>query len=447
LPQVHELAREQYLLELINRARMNPSGEVARYGVSLNQGLSAGTINSTPKQVLAGNINLAKSADNHSAFMLSHDQFAHSAIGDGDPGSRMAAAGYVFTGNWTWGENIAWSGTTGSASTAFYDMQVDVEHGGLVKSSGHRVNILNGAFKEVGLGTLSGSFDGHNALMTTENFATSGSGSFVTGVAYRDNVKADNFYSIGEGFSGLSVKLYNGSGSLLKSGTTASAGGYGLKTTATGTVECVFSGAALTGTIGAKFKMGSSNVKVDLVDGDDIEANVTVTLTRDASGLRLIGIQGICGYGNAANNVMFGNSGGNVLKGLAGADTINGGNGNDFLVGGIGADSLTGGYGNDHFRYFAATEGGDTIVAFGSNDLIEFKSSGFGGLAVGQVAAAIFVSRAADNAAQDAGDRFIYQRDTDTLWYDSDGTGAEAAVKIATLSNDFSLAAADLLIV
>ena len=48
-------AREQLILEMINRARMDPEGEAARYGISLNQGLTAGTISSAPKQVLAFN--------------------------------------------------------------------------------------------------------------------------------------------------------------------------------------------------------------------------------------------------------------------------------------------------------------------------------------------------------------------------------------------------------
>ena len=35
-------AREQYMLELINRARLDPKGEASRYGISLNEGVSSG---------------------------------------------------------------------------------------------------------------------------------------------------------------------------------------------------------------------------------------------------------------------------------------------------------------------------------------------------------------------------------------------------------------------
>ena len=40
---------EQYMLELMNRARANPSAEAARYGIDLNEGLPAGTISAAPK--------------------------------------------------------------------------------------------------------------------------------------------------------------------------------------------------------------------------------------------------------------------------------------------------------------------------------------------------------------------------------------------------------------
>ncbi len=43
----------QLLIELVNRARANPAGEAALYGINLNQGLPAGTITPTPKQPLA----------------------------------------------------------------------------------------------------------------------------------------------------------------------------------------------------------------------------------------------------------------------------------------------------------------------------------------------------------------------------------------------------------
>jgi len=58
------------MLELVNRARMNPSADSREFGISLNQGPSAGTISTAPKQVLAMNDFLNISADHHSNWML-----------------------------------------------------------------------------------------------------------------------------------------------------------------------------------------------------------------------------------------------------------------------------------------------------------------------------------------------------------------------------------------
>src|SRR5215218_3843830 len=95
---------EQYMLELLNRARANPSAEASRLGISLNEGLPAGTITSTAKQPLAFNTNLIDAARKHSAWMIANDTFAHAGENNTDPGDRMTAAGYDFSGTWGWGE-------------------------------------------------------------------------------------------------------------------------------------------------------------------------------------------------------------------------------------------------------------------------------------------------------------------------------------------------------
>ena len=106
-------AAEQYLLELINRARLDPQAEANRYGVGLNSGLQSGTIDTQAKQVLAPNAQLEAAALGHSNWMLDADTFSHTGSGGSSPGARMTAAGYDFTGSWTWRENLAWTGSTG----------------------------------------------------------------------------------------------------------------------------------------------------------------------------------------------------------------------------------------------------------------------------------------------------------------------------------------------
>jgi Ca2+-binding RTX toxin-like protein len=439
-------AREQLFLELVNRARMDPAGEASRYQIPLNKGLAAGAISASAKQVLASNAFLNSSADAHSQHMLNVDRFAHSGIGDGSPYSRIAATGYAFTGSWTYGENIAWSGSTGGFDS---DAAVLSHHRNLFLSAGHRENILNGTFKEVGIGSLAGKFvsegNGYNGLMSTQNFAKSGSGVFVTGVHYDETVKNDNFYSIGEGKSGRSVDLFQ-NGVQIGGTSTSAAGGYGVKTNASGWVEVVFSGGDLTSGKGVQFYLTSYNVKIDLTDSSMIEANVSMMLTRDSVGARALGTASVWIAGNALGNVIGGNAGNNSIDGKAGNDALYGGYGNDKLTGGAGSDQLYGGAGSDKFTYMSATEGGDRVAFFEAADYFCFGSAGFGSLQVGALSWVNFRS-GSTNTALDANDYFIFRTTDDTLWYDSDGSGVGSAVLIADLANDFVLTAADILIV
>jgi Ca2+-binding RTX toxin-like protein len=141
--------------------------------------------------------------------------------------------------------------------------------------------------------------------------------------------------------------------------------------------------------------------------------------------------------GGLGDDLMFGDDGSDNLIGREGADQ---------LTGGLGADSLTGGQGTDQFTYQTRAEGGDTIINFRRGDKFAFEGDNFGGLATGSLKIGRFVS-SAKNKALDANDRFIYRTGDDTLWFDADGKGGQTAIKIADLSNDFSLTASDILIV
>ncbi len=434
-------AREQYFLELVNRARMNPAGEAAKLGINLNKDVktyyeSKGQIpaylTATPKQVLAGNSYLNDSATSHSNWMLAQDVFSHTGIGGSMPWDRMVAAGYTNYANA--GENIAWGG-----STASYNLNtaVGTQHDGLFNSVGHRINILNDVYKEIGIGSVGGKFTSYNALMSTQNFGTSQTaGVFVTGVAYKDTVSNNNFYSIGEGQGAISAKLYHGA-TLLKSTATADAGGYGLKTTATGSLEIVFSGGTASGSVGAKFTLGAKNVKFDLVDSNSIETNANATLTRDTVNGKLLGIENKSLAGNAQANSLYGNSG---------ANTLSGGAGNDVLTGASGADTLNGGSGADSFCYRKIAEGGDLVKDFAEGDVFKFYSAGFGNLAKGALGSGVFHAWGSSNG-HDANDRFVLNTVTDTLYYDSNGSASGGLTKIATLGNGFTLSDNDFLIV
>jgi len=97
--------------------RADPSAEAARLGISLNEGLAAGTISTAAKQPLAINPNLTDSAGKHSQWMIDNDLFSHYEGATG-PQQRMSAAGYSFSGSWTSGENIAWRGQFPTSPTS-----------------------------------------------------------------------------------------------------------------------------------------------------------------------------------------------------------------------------------------------------------------------------------------------------------------------------------------
>jgi uncharacterized protein YkwD len=139
-------AQEVLIVELINRARNNPEAEATRLGIGLNDGITGTQITNTPKPPLAHNLLLIESARLHSQWMLDLDIFSHTGENDSTPHERMQAVGYLFTGSWASGENIAWGGT--SASSIDLTSYIISQHEVLFESAGHRVNILNANYRE-----------------------------------------------------------------------------------------------------------------------------------------------------------------------------------------------------------------------------------------------------------------------------------------------------------
>jgi uncharacterized protein YkwD len=87
---------------------------------------------------LSLNGDLVASARGHSADMAAQDYFSHTALDGSSPGDRIAEAGYDAN---SWGENIA-------AGYATPTSVVD----GWMNSPGHRANILNSNFCDIGVG-------------------------------------------------------------------------------------------------------------------------------------------------------------------------------------------------------------------------------------------------------------------------------------------------------
>ncbi len=196
------------------------------------------------------------------------------------------------------------------------------------------------------------------------------------------------------------------------------------------------------------------NVGDNVVEGgaggsaDIIYSTVSYGLAgRYVETLQLTGAANIDATGNSLANTLIGNTGNNTLLGNDGIDTLNGAGGSDVLNGGTGSDALTGGAGTDTFAFSTALGATniDTIADFSVvDDTIQLASSIFTGLVAGGLSAAAFNIGA---AASDATDRIIYNSATGALLFDSDGTGASAAIQFATLSTGLALTNADFLVV
>ncbi len=354
-------AAEQYLVELMNRARLEPVAEAARMGIDLNAGMLPGQIDTASKQVLAPNALLEAAASKHSLFMLSADVFSHTGANGSTPGLRIEAEGYAAS---AFAENLALTGTTAGATL---QAQIEEMNIGLFLSAVHRINLMNGQLREVGIGAESGVFTQNgtnfNATALTQDFGTRGTAHFLTGVAYGDTDN-DRFYSIGEGTADV---VFAAAG---QSTATSAAGGYAI---ALGSGTAV----AVTGQVGTRnfaltVDMAPGNVKLDLVSGTTFFTSGSVVLGSGVNNVLLLGVGALNASGNgaanrltgnAAGNVLLGNGGADVLSGAGGGDTMRGGAGNDRLNGGKGADVMQGGLGLDRF-IFTEGNGNDRITDF-----------------------------------------------------------------------------------
>lgn len=349
---------EQYLLELINRSRLDPAAEAARYGIDLNESLSPGQISTAAKQVLAPNEALNIAAENHSSWMIATDTFSHTGAGGSRPWDRAVAAGY---GSTNVGENIAFSGT--SASSFDLEAMVASQHANLFLSAGHRTNMLNGTWREAGIGQVNGAFTysgtTYNSSLVTELFGLNGTKAFVTGVAYNDTDK-DGFYSMGEGRGGV---VFSAGGN---SDTTAASGGYAVSVNQGSAVQV--SGTTQGGTaFSVTVDMTIGNVKLDLVNDSILYSSGSLTLGTGINAAMLLGSGALTLTGNASANTLTGNRAANTISGREGNDLLRTGGGNDRLFGDLGNDRLLGGQGQDTL---SGGQGNDRLWGDQANDML-----------------------------------------------------------------------------
>jgi hypothetical protein len=208
-------ALEQTLLELINAARTNPAAE-GRFldGITTPYAVQArvdspsyftnlpGEFSAYPAAPpLAFHPILTATARAHSRDMVSKGYFAHASLDGMTPADRILKAGYDYDFA---GENISGMGVTNAADAleCHYGLMIDNNNiEDATSHLGHRLNILDKDFAEIGIG-YSGSRSGGDA---TEDFGTpSNPAAYLVGVAFND-LNTNGTYDPGEGKSNVQV--------------------------------------------------------------------------------------------------------------------------------------------------------------------------------------------------------------------------------------------------
>ncbi|WP_201840984.1 calcium-binding protein [Microvirga zambiensis] len=143
-----------------------------------------------------------------------------------------------------------------------------------------------------------------------------------------------------------------------------------------------------------------------------------------------------------------------ILKGSAIANTITGNAGANKIYGGLGNDVLRGGSGKDTFVFdtkLNKSTNVDRIMDFNvRDDSFHLDNKYFTKLGSGTASkpkkfnSDMFVI---NNKAKDREDRIVYDKKTGALYYDQDGTGSKAQVKIATLTKNLKLTYSDFFVI
>ena len=343
---------EQLFLEYINETRLDPLANAARYitsyspltsnNASIQNALTFFGVNGqalltaynalTPTGAVAWNENLGTAAEGHSAAMIAAQLQTHQAPGEPSLGTRLTNAGYNFTSA---GENVY--AYTQSVIHGHAGFMVDWGNGpnGMQSPAGHRINIMNPTFTEVGI-DMTAENDPANPLgpwVVTQDFGTRGK-YFVLGVAYTDT-DANRFYSVGEGRADLTVQV------AARTVTSTSSGGYSVEA-AQGAATVTLSGGGLASAVTVQATIAGENLKLDVINGSVLLSSHSVNVTSGPiSELRGMGARGL------------------ALTTGAGAQAITGTRADDTLDGGAGADNLVGGLGNDTYKVDNA---GDLVI-------------------------------------------------------------------------------------
>ena len=254
---------EQYVLQLINRARLNPQAEGKRVNTDLTEALSPGEkMRLEARPPLAMNARLLKTARAHSKDMYDRAYFEHTTPEGVRLADRVKAAGYDYT---SVAENIA-AGSKHAPAELHDLLVIDTD----TPDRGHRKNIFGldpstTKLREIGVGVFAGekkNTDGVSSFLT-EDFGVQGGHPkpLLTGVVYADK-NGNGFYDPGEGLAGVTIKVDGGAFYAV----TNAAGGWAIPV-ALGLAKVSASGGDFEGTASASVEVTGENIELDFISG------------------------------------------------------------------------------------------------------------------------------------------------------------------------------------
>jgi|GEM_PF-650890 len=209
---------EQYMLELINRARIDPTAEGifldtlnTRYSTSARarkpeffRNLRAEFASYPAAQPLAFNQSLIRAARGYAEDMTTRGYIGHVTPEGLTPSDRAAKEGYSskFVG-----ENFAGGGALNQDEVLENHFGLMVDYDNLSNAThplGHRLNVLDSTYSEIGVGIFGSLSNGK----IVQDFGDNDS-RFLLGVVYQDR-NGNQFYDPGEGVPGVTITLSGG---------------------------------------------------------------------------------------------------------------------------------------------------------------------------------------------------------------------------------------------
>jgi hypothetical protein len=267
-PDAEPTPEETLILEFMNRFRADPSADADRIapgGVTiqgfLGNGVDWDMFKSEMKMLkpappLVFNLQLLDAARKHSHYMilngLTHDEDpAKPGFVAANFGERMRKAGYSGGGG---GENCFRDAMNPWHSHAGFVVDFGPGGtGGMQPGRGHRTNMINAGYREVGCSALP---HGSGRFSVTHNFGSRRGNRLAGGVIYFDR-NGNNFYDIGEGIGGVKISVEGASTATWKSGAYT----LELKNDQAVTLTAEYAGQ----TFSKKFEPGKENLKFDWI--------------------------------------------------------------------------------------------------------------------------------------------------------------------------------------